>query len=55
MQNEVEIMEAIDRLDRHRSSVDFIADHIEDQNASYLLQMIVSDIEKTQTILRDLR
>lgn len=46
------ILDICDRLDRHHGSIDFLCDHIENQDASYVLQMIRDDISKTIELLK---
>jgi len=46
------IFDVIDRLDRHVGSVDFLCDHIENKDASYVLQTIRDDISKTIELLK---
>jgi len=46
------ILDICDRLDRHHGSIDFLCDHIENQDASYVLQMIRDDIKITMELLK---
>lgn len=46
------IIDILDRFDRHNSALDFVADHIEDPNASHVIQMIRDELSFTQSLLQ---